>query len=349
MAKICFIVGHGKAENGGYDPGARSGGYDEFKIAKEIAKYAQTYYNENYDEVCDLMNYDGSLYLKERIKKVNAADYDFIAEFHLNAGGGNGVECYYYHNSNQAQEYADKICDYIAEDLGVPQRPNYGNDKLFDEDKDGGDKTKLRADGEDYFAIIRETEPCAVLIETVFIDTASDRKKVTTASGQKTCGIAIAKAVAEVRGVKKKEKVVETVKTDIEVGDVVSIKKGAKYYNGMAIPSWVIAKKWIVSSVKGDRVVINKSEDGRNLINSPVNAKYLTVVKASNPVNPKFKEYKVKVTANSLRIRKGAGVVYSTVGYINDKGIYAIVDEKGGWGKLKSGKGWISLKYTKKV
>ena len=28
---------------------------------------------------------------------------------------------------------------------------------------------------------------------------------------------------------------------------------------------------------------------------------------------------------------------------------YTIVEEKNGWGKLKSGAGWISLAYTKRV
>jgi len=28
---------------------------------------------------------------------------------------------------------------------------------------------------------------------------------------------------------------------------------------------------------------------------------------------------------------------------------YTIVEEKGGWGKLKSGAGWIYLKYTQKI
>lgn len=57
----------------------------------------------------------------------------------------------------------------------------------------------------------------------------------------------------------------------------------------------------------------------------------------------------VKVTANSLRIRKGPGTNYATVAYINDKGTYTIVETKEGWGKLKSGAGWISLDYTKRV
>ena len=29
--------------------------------------------------------------------------------------------------------------------------------------------------------------------------------------------------------------------------------------------------------------------------------------------------------------------------------MFTIIDEKNGWGKLKSGAGWISLSYTKKI
>lgn len=62
----------------------------------------------------------------------------------------------------------------------------------------------------------------------------------------------------------------------IKVGDLVSIKSGAKYDNGVAVPSWVIAKRWYVVQVKGSRVVLGKSEDGANNIQSAVDAKYLT-------------------------------------------------------------------------
>mgnify|MGYP002509495568 CR=1 FL=1 len=190
--KICFIVGHGKSKNGGYDSGAVSGGFHEFKIAREIAKHAQAYFNKHFSDHADLMNYDGDLYLTERIKKVNKADYDFIAEIHLNAGKGTGTECFYYHGSPTGKKYADQICKQISSDLGVKQRSN-GTD-------DGGDKIRLGKSGKDYFAIIRDTKPCAVLIETVFIDTEADLAKVKTAEGQKKCGEAIAKAVARVRG-----------------------------------------------------------------------------------------------------------------------------------------------------
>lgn len=59
--------------------------------------------------------------------------------------------------------------------------------------------------------------------------------------------------------------------------------------------------------------------------------------------------YLVKVTANVLNIRAGAGINYKVVGQIKDKGTYTIVETKGNWGKLKSGAGWICLDYTNKA
>lgn len=67
----------------------------------------------------------------------------------------------------------------------------------------------------------------------------------------------------------------------VKAGDTVSIAQGATYYNGKAIPGWVLPQKWIVASVSGDRAVVNASADGRYRINSPVNVKFLTVVSAS--------------------------------------------------------------------
>lgn len=57
----------------------------------------------------------------------------------------------------------------------------------------------------------------------------------------------------------------------------------------------------------------------------------------------------VKVTASVLHIRKGPGTSYAVVGTIEDQGVYTIMEERGGWGRLKSGAGWISMAYTKKM
>lgn len=76
------------------------------------------------------------------------------------------------------------------------------------------------------------------------------------------------------------------------------------------------------------------------------------------PVVPEQKPsavpYRVRVTADVLNIRKGAGTGYAVAGQIKGGGVYTIVEEKAGtgaksWGKLKSGAGWISLDYTSRV
>lgn len=65
--------------------------------------------------------------------------------------------------------------------------------------------------------------------------------------------------------------------------------------------------------------------------------------------------YKVRVDASDLRIRSGAGTNYPITGKYTGKGTFTIVEEKAGtgstkgWGKLKSGAGWISLDYCVKL
>ena len=61
------------------------------------------------------------------------------------------------------------------------------------------------------------------------------------------------------------------------------------------------------------------------------------------------KPYLVKVTCNCLNIRKEPSTKSAIVGTITDHGVYTIVEKSGKWGKLKSGKGWIYLSYTKGV
>lgn len=64
--------------------------------------------------------------------------------------------------------------------------------------------------------------------------------------------------------------------------------------------------------------------------------------------------YMIKVSIDDLNIRKGPGTNYDVTGDFTGVGAFTIVDEADGpgaskWGKLKSGAGWISLDYAKKV
>ena len=83
------------------------------------------------------------------------------------------------------------------------------------------------------------------------------------------------------------------------------------------------------------------------------NPQYCTIndtVKESTPV---FSPYKVRVSIKDLNIRKGPGTNYASNGFC-PVGVYTIIEESDGagatkWGKLKSGAGWISLDYAKRV
>lgn len=65
--------------------------------------------------------------------------------------------------------------------------------------------------------------------------------------------------------------------------------------------------------------------------------------------------YLVRVTIDDLNIRKGPGTDYQKTGKYTGKGIFTIVEEKAGtgskkgWGRLKSGAGWIALDYAVRV
>lgn len=66
-----------------------------------------------------------------------------------------------------------------------------------------------------------------------------------------------------------------------------------------------------------------------------------------------FNPYTVTTTCDILNIRTGAGSFYPASGAIREKAgqkkQYTIIEEKDGWGRLKSGAGWISLAYTQRA
>ena len=65
--------------------------------------------------------------------------------------------------------------------------------------------------------------------------------------------------------------------------------------------------------------------------------------------------FTVKVSISDLNIRKGPGTDYAKTGKFTGKGVFTIVEVQSGqgstagWGRLKSGAGWISLDYAVKT
>lgn len=85
---------------------------------------------------------------------------------------------------------------------------------------------------------------------------------------------------------------------------------------------------------------INNCKEGYSVFDSKGNIVY--------PV-AKDNIYKVRITASKLNVRKSYSTLSKVTVQVNKGEIYTIVEEKNGWGKLKSGAGWIKLSYTEKV
>lgn len=79
------------------------------------------------------------------------------------------------------------------------------------------------------------------------------------------------------------------------------------------------------------------------------NFKNKLTANASNNTAPTFNSYKVKINTAVLNVRAGAGTNCKINTTVKKNEVYTIVGESNGWGKLKSGAGWIKLSYTKKV
>lgn len=81
------------------------------------------------------------------------------------------------------------------------------------------------------------------------------------------------------------------------------------------------------------------------------NGKAVYTSKAANSTS----SFKVQISISDLNIRKGPGTNYATTGRFTGKGVFTIVETKQGtgsakgWGKLKSGAGWIALDYATRI
>lgn len=68
----------------------------------------------------------------------------------------------------------------------------------------------------------------------------------------------------------------------IKKGDWVTIKSGASYYNGVSIPSWVMAETWkVIQVTNGDRAVLGPNKTGAYDIQSAISTKHLTTGSSS--------------------------------------------------------------------
>lgn len=231
MAKKVYVgIGHG-----GSDPGAVANGFKEKDLTLSIGRYCNERLKQYGIETKISRTTDCNSSINSKVAASNAFKADACMDIHINAGGGNGSEVYYSHVSPNGKKLAQAIIDATVK-IGQNTR---------------GIKTKLNANGDDYFGMIRLTDAPAVLVECAFID-SKDVEVINTEAKRKIFGYAIADGVANYLGVKIPTKTTtqtektETIKSqDIRGNDMTRgyFKEGDKNEGVYAYKQLLIALK----------------------------------------------------------------------------------------------------------
>ena len=130
---------------------------------------------------------------------------------------------------------------------------------------------------------------------------------------------------------------------------------GSQGSGSQATEMYRVRKTWAdAASQKGAFKVLANAKQcadknpGYSVFDSAGKAVYPATSSAAAP-------FLAKVVISDLNIRTGPGTNYAETGKFTGKGIFTIVEERSGqgsvkgWGRLKSGAGWISLDYCEKT
>ena len=179
MAKKVFL----SAGHGGSDPGAVSGSLKEKDINLQVLLSCKSELERHGVKVISSRVKDEDDPVGQEVKEANASGSDVAVSFHVNAGGGDGFEAYYYTTNTKGKKLAELGEKYVKK-LGQNSRGIKSGNHLY---------------------FVKNTKMPAVLYESFFIDNATDKKIGDTVAEQKAFGVAYAKAILEYLGITYKE------------------------------------------------------------------------------------------------------------------------------------------------
>lgn len=170
MAKVFLSAGHG-----GTDPGAVSNGLCEKTINLNVLLACKRELERHGVTVICSRTKDENDPVTQEVKEANASGADIALSFHINAGGGDGFEAFYYNSSEKGKKLAS-LCEKHVKNLGQNSRGLKSGNKLH---------------------FVKSTSMTAVLVESFFIDNKKDKTIGDTIAEQTALGEAYAKAVLE--------------------------------------------------------------------------------------------------------------------------------------------------------
>ena len=212
MSKKVFIgVGHGGSDSGAV----------KYIIEKEytlkVAKLVAEYLKARGIEYKLSRTADVDTDMNSKVKMCNDYKPDLIIDIHFNAGGGKGFEVYRYSGGGTSLTLANNINAEVKKIMSSR-----------------GVKTRLGSDGKDYFAIIRDTNAPAVLLEGGFVDSKSDANFIK--ANYKKLAEAYAKGILKTLGVENKPKALPVLETS-------GYKKGDNTIGGLALKELLLLAK----------------------------------------------------------------------------------------------------------
>lgn len=346
MAKVLVLdAGHGLNTSGKQTMNGSKGVIKEWTLNSNVCNKIQAILKD-YDVTIhrtDDTTGKTDISLTERVKRCNNYNPHLFVSIHHNAGGGTGTEVYW-HTKGTAED--KKVASILAPKLAS--------------------KCGMRNRGvkQASFAVLG-CKPTAILVEGGFMDTVADYEIITSDKGQQAYAEAVAESIIEYLGLKKvatSQPSQPQVSTPSTPSSSTSTSSGKSFTVKIICNELNIRKEASFDSAvvgvvkKGEVYTIVEESNGLGKLKSgagwiSMGASYVektgTVASTSTLAS---NEYQVKiVNCTTLNVRKGAGTNYGVATTVKAGEVYTIVEESNGWGKLKSGAGWISLKYTQKI
>ena len=212
MSKKVFIgVGHGGSDSGAV----------KYIIEKEytlkVAKLVAEYLKARGVEYKLSRTTDVDTDMNSKVKMCNDYKPDLVIDIHFNAGGGKGFEVYRYSGGGTSLTLANNINAEVKKIMSSR-----------------GVKTRLGSNGKDYFAIIRDTNAPAVLLEGGFVDSKTDANFIK--ANYKKLAEAYAKGILKTLGIEDKPKALPVLETS-------GYKKGDNTIGGLALKELLLLAK----------------------------------------------------------------------------------------------------------
>ena len=286
-----------------------------------------------------------------------AKGYDIFISLHSNACGTESVDrvVVIFPMCAAGRELANKLGQTVKETMNVSSY------QMMQRDYDTGAcyyDQKARS-GKDYYGVIRGARAAGAKAEMIIEHGFHTNKKCATwlnnEANLKALAIAEAKTIANHYGLQKiiptinSNQITNTItKEEFKVGDTI-LFTGTTHYGTSASESGSSCKPGKAKIKKIYNLGKSKHPYCIQAISGSGSTVYGWVNEEDIESIAEFKPYLVKVVFGSINIKEKPDKNSKTTTVVRKNGVYTIIEEKNGYGLLKSGAGWIDLGGTKRV